>query len=104
MTHMLDLSRRADEDVKHICITGLNQVPPDMVELDESMVKMLTYLLTATESSAIGDTGNAIPEPSMHDLRPWSLQPASLTEHPINVRSCWITFVCQDFEVRYSNP
>lgn len=96
---MLDLSGRGDENVKQICSTALNQVPPDMVQLDDKMVKVLVSLLTATGSSVIGDDGNAVSEPSVHDLKPWNLRSASIVENPVDVKSSWINDVCQDFEV-----
>lgn len=99
---MLDLSGRGDEDVKQICSTALNQVPPDMVQLDDKMVKVLVSLLTATGNSVVGDGGNTVPEPSVHDLKPWSLRSASIVENPIDVQPSWINYVCQDFEVSKS--
>lgn len=99
---MLDLSGRGDEDVKQICSTALNQVPPDMVQLDDKMVKVLVSLLTATGTSVIGDGGNTVSEPSVHDLKPWSLRSASIAENPVDVQPSWINYVCQDFEVSTS--
>lgn len=96
---MLDLSGRGDEEVKQICSTALNQVPPDMVQLDDKMVKVLVSLLTATGTSVIGDGGNTVPEPPVHDLKPWSLRSASVAENPVDVQPSWINYVCQDFEV-----
>lgn len=100
VAHMLDLSGRGNENVKQICSTALNQVPPDMVELNDKMVKVLVSLLQVTGSSVIGDGDNAVSEPSVHDLRPWNLRSASITENPVNVKSSWVNDVCQDFEVR----
>lgn len=97
---MLDLSGRGDEEVKQICSTALNQVPPDMVQLDDNMVKVLVSLLTATGTSVAGDGGSTVSEPSVHDLKPWSLRSASITENPVDVQPSWINYVCQDFEVR----
>eukprot|EP00903_Cladosiphon_okamuranus_P011079 g10458.t1 len=70
VAHMLDLSGRGDEDVKQICSTALNQVPPDMVQLDDMMVKVFVSLLSATGNSVVGDGGNTVSEPSVHDLKP----------------------------------
>lgn len=99
VAHMLDLSARGDEDVKQICSTALNQVPPDMVQLDDKMVKVLVSLLTASGSSIIGDSGHTVSEPSVHDLKPWSLRSASIAENPVDIQSSWVNYVCQDFEV-----
>lgn len=100
---MLDLSGRGDEDVKQICSTALNQVPSDMVQLDDKMVKVLVSLLSATGTSVVGDGGStAVSEPSVHDLKPWSLRSASIAENPVDVQSSWINYVCQDFEVSTS--
>lgn len=96
---MLDLSGRGDEDVKQICSTALNQVPPDMVQLDDKMVKVLVSLLTAAGNSVVGDGGNTVSEPSVHDLKPWSLRSASIAENPVDIQPSWINYVCQDFEV-----
>lgn len=96
---MLDLSGRGDEDVKQICSTALNQVPPDMVEIDDKMVKVLVSLLSATSTSVIEDEGNAVSEPSVHDLKPWNLRSASIAENPVDAQSSWINDVCQEFEV-----
>ena len=96
---MLDLSGRGDEDVKQICSTALNQVPPDMVQLDDKMVKVLVSLLTASGTSVVGDGENTVSEPSVHDLKPWSLRSSSITENPVGVQPSWINYVCQDFEV-----
>ncbi|CAM9140790.1 unnamed protein product [Ectocarpus sp. 6 AP-2014] len=103
VAHMLDLSGRGDEDVKQICSTALNQVPPDMVQLDDKMVKVLVSLLTASGSSIIGDSGHTVSEPSVHDLKPWSLRSASIAENPVDVQSSWVNYVCQDFEVSPAN-
>lgn len=99
VAHILDLSGRGNEDVKQICSTALNQVPPDMVQLDDKMVKVLVSLLTVTGSLVIGDGSNAVSEPSVHDLKPWSLQSASIAENPVNIQSSWVNDICQDFEV-----
>lgn len=99
---MLDLSGRGDEDVKQICSTALNQLPPDMVQLDDKMVKVLVSLLSATGNSVVGDGGNTVSEPSVHDLKPWSLRSASIAENPVDVQPSWINYVCQDFEVSTS--
>lgn len=99
---MLDLSGRGDEDVKQICSTALNQVPPDMVQLDDKMVKVLVSLLTATGTSIVGDGGNTVSEPSVHDLKPWSSRSSSIAENPVGVHPSWINYVCQDFEVKTS--
>lgn len=104
VAHMLDLSGRGDEDVKQICSTALNQVPPDMVQLDDKMVKVLVSLLTATGNFVVGDGGNTVSEPSVHDLKPWSLRYASIAENPVDVQPSWINYVCQDFEVSNSRP
>ena len=96
---MLDLSGRGDEDVKQICSTALNQVPPDMVQLDDKMVKVLVSLLSATGNSVVGDGGSTVSEPSVHDLKPWSLRSASIADNPFDVQPSWINYVCQDFEV-----
>ena len=97
---MLDLSGRGDENVKQVCSTALNQVPPDMVQLDDKMVNVLVSLLTATGSTATDDGSIAVPEPSAHDLRPWPLRSASVRENPIEAQPSWINYVCQGFEVR----
>ncbi|CAB1104642.1 unnamed protein product [Ectocarpus sp. CCAP 1310/34] len=98
VAHILGLSGRGDEDVKQICSTALNQVPPDMVQLDDKMVNVLVSLLTASGSSIIGDCGHTVSEPSVHDLKPWSLRSASIAENPVDVQSSWVNYVCQDFE------
>lgn len=95
---MLELSGRGDEYIKQICSTALNQVPPDTVELDDDMVKALVSLLSAAEGSATLEMRDAIPEPSEHDLRPWTLRSSSITENVINLGPSWINEVCQDFE------
>lgn len=97
---MLDLSGRGDENVKQVCSTALNQVPPDMVQLDDKMVNVLVSLLTATGSATNDDGSIAVPEPSAHDLRPWSLRSASVSENPVEAQPSWINYVCQGFEVR----
>lgn len=97
---MLDLSGRGDENVKQVCSTALNQVPPDMVQLDDKMVNVLVSLLTATGSTATDDGSIAVPEPSAHDLRPWTLRSASVRENPVQAQPSWINNVCQGFEVR----
>lgn len=98
---MLDLSGRGDENVRQICSAALNQVPPDMVELNDKMVKVLVSLLQVTGSSVIGEGDNAVSEPSVHDLRPWNLRSASIAENPVDVQSSWINDVFQDCEVIY---
>lgn len=97
---MLDLSGRGDENVKQMCSTALNQVPPDMVQLDDKMVNVLVSLLTATGSTATDDGSIAVPEPSAHDLRPWTLRAASVRENPVEAQPSWINYVCQGFEVK----
>lgn len=97
---MLDLSGRGDENVKQVCSTALNQVPPDMVQLDDKMVNVLVSLLTATGSTATDDGSIAVPEPSAHDLIPWTLRSASVRENPVEAQPSWINYVCQGFEVR----
>lgn len=97
---MLDLSGRGDEDVKQICSTALNQVPPDMVELDDKMVKVLVSLLSATGNSVIGNGANTVSEPSIHDLKPWSLRSASIVENPVDIQPSWVNYVRKNFEVR----
>lgn len=99
VAQMVYLSEKGDEEVRQICSTALNQVPPDMVELDDKMVKVLVSLLQASEGWAIGDVGHAVPEPSLHDLKPWTLRPALVTENPVDVQPSWINDVCLDFEV-----
>lgn len=96
---MLDLSGRGDEDVKQICSTALNQVPPDMVELDDKMVKVLVSLLSATGNSAVGNGTNVVSEPSVHDLKPWNLRSASVVENPVDVQPSWVNYVRKNFEV-----
>lgn len=98
---MLDLSGRGDEYIKQICSTGLNQVPPDTVELNDDMVKALVSLLSAAEGSVILETRDAIPEPPEHDLRPWTLRSSHIAENTINLQPTWINEVCQDFEVSW---
>lgn len=93
------LSERGDEDVKQICSTALNQVPPDMVELDDKMVKVLVSLLQAIKTSATDDSENSVSEPSFHDLRAWTACPASVTEHPVNIQPSWINDVCLEVDV-----
>lgn len=96
---MLDLSGRGDAYIRQICSTGLNQVPPDTVELNDDMVKALVSLLSAAEGSVDLGTRDVIPEPYEHDLRPWTLRSSSVTENIINLQPTWINEVCQDFEV-----
>ncbi|CAM9466039.1 unnamed protein product [Scytosiphon promiscuus] len=97
--HLLDLSGRGDKDVEQICSTALNQVPPDMVELDDKMVKVLVSLLSATGDSVVGNGMNAVSEPSVHDLKPWSVRSATIVENPVNVQPSWINYVRKNFEV-----
>lgn len=99
VAQMVELSDRGDEEVKQICSTALNQVPPDMVELDDKMVKVLVSLLQATEGWAVGDVGSVVPEPSLHDLKPWTLRPALVTDNPVDAQPSWINDVWLDFEV-----
>lgn len=96
---MVYLSEKGHEEVKQICSAALNQVPPDMVELDDKMVKVLVSLLQGAESWSIGDVGHAVPEPSLHDLKSWTLRQALVTENPVDVQPSWINDVCLDLEV-----
>lgn len=96
---MVDMSWKGDDDVRQICSTALNQVPPEMVELDERMVKVLVSLLKLSERSVVGEAGNVVSEPSLHDLQPWTMRRPLLTENTIDVQPSWINCVCQDLEV-----
>lgn len=101
VAQMVELSDRGDEEVKQICSTALNQVPPDMVELDDRMVKVLVSLLQASEGWAVSDVGSVVPEPSLHDLKSWTLRPALVTDNPVDGQPCWVNDVWLDFEVSY---
>lgn len=96
---MVDVSGRGNTIVRQICSTALNQVPPEMVELDDKMVKVMVSLLQMPGGLLNGDAGSVVPEPSLHDLRPWSVHPALVTESAIDVQPCWINNVRQDLEV-----
>lgn len=70
-----------------------------MLELNDNIVKMLVSVLTATGSPVMREREKTTLEPSMHDLRPYSLRPASMTQSPLNLQSSWVNNVRLGFEV-----
>lgn len=99
VAQMVNLSGRGDEDVQQICSSALNQVPPDMVELDDKMVKVLVSLLQVTGRYLVGDSTSSMSEPSLHDLKSWNLRQSAVREKFVEAQPSWVNDICQDLEV-----
>ncbi|CAM9314083.1 unnamed protein product, partial [Discosporangium mesarthrocarpum] len=90
---IVHLAENGEEDIKQICSTALNQVPQDMVKLDEKMVKVLVSLLGMVDGGAIGGSADMVSEPSVHDLKQWGLRISSIRENPVSTEASWINEV-----------
>lgn len=95
----MDMARRGDDNVRQICSRALNQIPPEMVALDDKMIKVLVSLLQAPGVLLDADTAATVSEPSLHDLRPWTPRRALSTGGWVDLQPCWINEICPELQV-----
>ncbi|CAM9171462.1 unnamed protein product, partial [Choristocarpus tenellus] len=90
---IVGLVETGGEDVKQLCSAALNQLPQHMVKTDGRTVKVLVAVLQLADGGVMGGFGSVISEPSVQDLKQWSLCKSSITENPVSTKASWLNEV-----------